>query len=78
MTMRYRTFDEINDATGFAGGVQFNTEAEVRAYFTQKNMEFMFGADLGCDPLPEGCVMNDAVLRKMAERVIANRWHCAF
>ena len=65
-----RQFDEINDATGFANGAEFQTEAEVREYFTVASMAAMFN-DYEGNP-------DAATLDAMADAVIANRWHCAF
>lgn len=63
------TFDEINDRTGFANGALFQTEAEVRAYFTTANMDSMFGS--------EESDLDDDALSAMADDVIACRWHMA-
>lgn len=59
-------FDEMNDATGFANGMEFEDEQQVRDYFTIENMNHMFndGTDFTQDDLDE-----------MAESVIENRWH---
>jgi hypothetical protein len=64
--MEAHTMDEINDATGFANGERFASEAQVREYFTPANQRDMFGHEAETDP---------AALEAMAETVIANRWH---
>ena len=62
-------FDTINDATGFANGDKFTSAAQVRKYFTVKNIQGMFGGE---------CGTSAATLRAWAALVIKNRWHCAF
>ena len=59
-----RTFDEIDRATGFAGGEKFVSEEQVRDYFTVSNMILMFGE----------CQNTQTELDDMAETVIANRF----
>lgn len=56
---------EIHDATGFDNGDLFESEAEVREYFTVESIEFMFGE----------CPYTQAELDEMAEAVIRNGWH---
>lgn len=63
-----KTFTEINDATGFANGQKFTTEAQVKEYFTTANMSDMFG-----EPHP-----TQSELDAMVDLVIANWWHCDF
>lgn len=63
-----KTFVEINDSTGFAFGERFESEDEVRDYFTVANMEAMFGC---VECTTEG-------LNAMADEVIRRRWHCNF
>lgn len=58
-------FDEINDYTGFAKGDKFETEQQVREYFTVANIEDMFGE----------CYLAQDELDEMAGVIIANRWH---
>ncbi len=59
------SFDELNDSTGFARGERFETEEEVRAYFTVENMESMFGC-VECTP---------ESMTEMADLVIRKGWH---
>lgn len=77
------TFSEINDATGFANGDLFASEAQVREYFTLPNMRDMFGSDwtlaYGSDydcyqGMDEDQILQ-AMLERMAETVIAHGWH---
>ena len=62
------TFDHINDATGFANGATFESEASVREYFTAAAQIEMFGDDAETDP---------DTLSAYADDVINNRWHMA-
>jgi predicted DNA-binding transcriptional regulator AlpA len=79
----YRTFDEINDATGFANGDMFESAEEVRAYFTRENMRDMSDAEwtLAFDPefdcyqgMTEDQILQ-SMLDDMAEMVITSGWH---
>jgi len=45
--------DVINDATGYANGAEFTTDQEVRDYFTEENMRWMFDGDANIDTLDE-------------------------
>lgn len=56
---------EIHYATGFDNGDLFQSEAQVRAYFTVGNMRDMFGE----------CPYTQDELDEMAEAVIAHGWH---
>jgi hypothetical protein len=60
------TFGQINDATGFANGDQFTSEAQVREYFTVENMRLMFSGE---------CPQTQDDLDAMADAVVENRWH---
>lgn len=66
-----KTFDAINNLTGFAEGDQFTSEAQVRGYFTRTNIMQMFDLCLGQTP-------NQDELNGYADLVIAHKWHCAF
>src|SRR5690606_34162726 len=61
------TWAEIHYATGFDNGDLFQSEAQVRAYFTVENMRDMFGE----------CSYTQEELDEMAEAVISHRWHMA-
>src|SRR5690606_12304030 len=56
---------EIHEATNFDAGDLFQSEAQVRAYFTVENMRDMFGE----------CPYTQEELDEMAEEVIRRRWH---
>ena len=60
------TFDQINDATGFANGDKWLTDEQIYDYFTVENIQRMFG--------DEATYTQDE-LDEMAQRVIENRWH---
>ena len=62
--------DEINGATGYAEGDTFDSEQQVRDYFTIENVRDMFnwGKPFGGEPAAEQ-------LDEWAEWVIANRSH---
>jgi hypothetical protein len=60
---------EISDRTGFDRDCQFASEKEVRSYFTAADQEDMFGED---------AITDASILRKYAQAVIDNRWHCDF
>lgn len=64
-----RTFDDINDVTGFANGDKFTSEEHVREYFTQDNLRNMFSGE---------CRVSQSELEGMADAVIEHRWHCNF
>ena len=59
------TFGEINDYTGFANGDKFDSDEEVRFYFTIDNIMGLFG---------ETGELTQQTLNEMAEIVIKNRW----
>ncbi|MDE3097187.1 MAG: hypothetical protein KGK07_14460 [Chloroflexota bacterium] len=59
----------IRDATGFDGGDQFESEAQVREHFTPETMRDMGGEDAVTDP---------QILEAFATAVIEHRWHCTF
>jgi hypothetical protein len=63
-------FDEINDSTGFANGDRFESEKQVREYFTVANMRGMFG--------PGQSQEDQATLDRYADVVIEQKWHCIF
>lgn len=63
--MTHITRQQIHEATGFDNGDLFQSEAQVRAYFTVENIEVMFGS----------CPYTQAELDEMAEEVIRHRWH---
>lgn len=58
--------DEINDATGYANGDTFASEADVLAYFTPTAQRDMFGND---------AVIDAETLSGWAAWVIENRSH---
>ena len=60
------TFDEINDATGFANGCDFCSEQEVRDYFILGCLKVIYGDDYN---------HTQEELNEMAEVVILNGWH---
>jgi len=62
-------YQEISDATGFDYGATFQTEAQVRHYFTAAEQRGMVG---------DAAVQDQDVLDGWAEIVIRNRWHCEF
>ena len=64
--------NEISDRTEYDKGPLFNTEAEVRRYFTVMNLRRSVGS-AAVASLP-----GQAELDAMAREVIENRWHCAF
>jgi hypothetical protein len=59
-------FKKINEKTGFAKGEKFETEGQVRKYFTVDAMDTMFGDHHN---------LTQSELDKMADLVIKNRWH---
>lgn len=59
---------EISAATGFDYGERFESDDQVREYFTVANILEMFGPDADT---------NEAELASMADDVIENRWHFA-
>jgi hypothetical protein len=66
---------EITDKTGFDNGEEFDSEDEVRMYFSTESMEDMYGSNLRAD-FPE--LADQDALDEMAKDVISNRWHCTF
>lgn len=71
------TFSELNDMTGFANGAKFESEEDVRQYFTVSFMRDMYNAYSECHGEPEFVGDQDA-LDEMADAVIDNRWWCEF
>jgi len=65
-----RRVREISEATAFDAGDPFESEEQVRAYFTQANLREIFGADTD--------VLSAGDLSAMAEDVIASEWYCNF
>lgn len=61
-----RMMDECDQATGFASGDRFATDADVRAYLKAAEQRGMFGDD--------ACV-DQQQLDAWAEMIIASRWH---
>jgi len=59
------TRERIHEATNFDAGDLFQSEAQVRAYFTVENIEAMFGE----------CSLTQEELDEMAEAVIRHGWH---
>lgn len=57
----------INDMTGFSDGDKFQSESEVREYFTTENMVSMFG--------DEAETLTRYQLETMSNIVIENSWH---
>lgn len=57
----------VSEATGFDGGDEFESEAQVREYFTVANVRAMFGE----------CPYTQAAMDAMAEAVIDGGWHMA-
>ena len=54
--------------SGYGEGQKFASPAEVREYFTRKNMRDMFNE----------CDWTDEQLTKMANWIIQHREHCSF
>ena len=80
------TFEEINDTTGFAYGVEFKNDAEVRAYFSDaayindlRRESYVIYTNEELDELgmPPYAALTSDELHAMAETVIENRWHYA-
>lgn len=65
--------DSINEQTGFMNGEKFESEEQIREYFTVENMVAMFGDCYGRNPERE-----QKQLSEMADVVIKYRWHCDF
>ena len=61
-----KTFDHINDATGFANGDKWMTDEQIYDYFTTENMRRMFR---------DQATLTQDELDEMAAAVIENRWH---
>ena len=75
--MRYMTRSEISESTGFDQGVEFESEQDVRDYFTVEAMESMGLGNIAPDGQePQQATQDD--LDELADTVIAQRWHCAF
>lgn len=55
--------------SGYFNGEKFNSETEIRDYFTIANMKAMFSGE---------CAWTQQELNEMAEEVIENKWHCNF
>jgi hypothetical protein len=67
--------ETIAQETGFDLGIQFDSEADVRSYFTVETMRGCFGQD-NIEDYP---VLGDQdKLNEYAQAVIDNRWHCTF
>ena len=64
MMARY-SMGDINEYTGAFNGDLFESEEQVRQYFTVANIKAMFGE----------CSLTQEELDEMAETVITNRWH---
>lgn len=60
------TFDEVNDATGFAQGELFTSIDQVLDYFTVANMIHMFGPG----------EYDEKQLDRFSRMVLGYRWHC--
>ena len=60
------TFDDINDATGFAQGEPFTSIDQVLDYFTVANMIHMFGPG----------EYNQKQLDQFLCEVLGHGWHC--
>jgi hypothetical protein len=56
------------EATGYANGEEFESEEQVREYFTVENFEHMFGE----------CKEDQPTLDKWANAVIRKKRHCSF
>lgn len=67
------TFDEIDEATGFADGDKFTTDAQVRAYFQRDELLTC----LDSHHTRESDIPDQAALDAMADTVIENHWHMA-
>jgi len=65
--MRF-TIEDL-DATGYANGLKFKSPAEVRDYFSGRNLARLFPGEA----VPDGDTLAD-----MASYVINNRLHCNF
>lgn len=63
---------QIDDATGFDNGDAFESEQQVREYFTQDSMRSMF-VEWDNDN-----AISDDDLARWAEIVIEERWNCEF
>lgn len=64
--------NEISDRTEYDKGPLFQSEAEVRRYFTVANLQRSVGPSVLAN-LP-----TQAELDRMAQEVLENHWHCAF
>jgi hypothetical protein len=78
-----KSFDEINELTGFANGQEFSNEKEVRDYFTIENIVDM-GLLHSREEESERSVVKKVAalaqenLTRMAEQVLREKWHCNF
>ena len=61
--------DKISDSTGFDRGDTFQSEQEVRAFFTPLGQELM---------LYDDAITDDVLLADWADAVIDHEWHCEF
>ena len=59
---------QISDATAFDQGDKFETDDQVRDYFTVAEQQHMFG---------DRAITDQAMLDRMADDVIDNHWHYA-
>ena len=64
--------NEISDRTEYDKGPLFQSEAEVRRYFTVTNLQRSVG------PSAAAGLPTQTELDAMAREVIENHWHCAF
>jgi len=59
---------EINNKTGFANGLEFESKEDLKQYFTMGNIIDMFGVT----------DLTQEELDLMFEIVRKNKWHCNF
>lgn len=62
------TREYVSQATGFDSGDQFESEEQVRDYFSVQSLTELFGE----------CIYSPEELAAMVEAVLDGRWHCAF
>ncbi len=75
--------DTISRETAFDHGELFESQEQVREYFTAENIAAMFGSDVD---MPDDATLDawadimpdDATLDAWADIVITHRWHCDF
>ncbi len=75
------TQGNISEATGFDAGDLFDSEAQVRDYFTVTSLRECTSQTWGRDDDYRELDTDEnlqAWLDAMADAVIANKWHCAF